>query len=171
MKTGMSTLKRNRVVGAGILLVLLLALAACNGQATALPPAEQSVANQPAAALAAEQPVANRPAGDLTRTNEGGAVTFLVRPLNLDSGSATLDFEVDMDTHSVDLGFDLASMAVLKTDTGVEISPSAYQGGGGHHVKGRLSFPADQAAGTRTLTLVISNAAGVAERLFTWQRQ
>jgi hypothetical protein len=76
-----------------------------------------------------------------------------------------------MNTHSVDLGFDLASMAVLKTDTGTEIAPSAYQGGSGHHVRGRLSFPEAPADGARTLTLVIRNAAGVAERTFTWQRQ
>lgn len=157
MTTWMRPLKRYQVIGAGILLVLALVLATCGGQAVAPP--------------AAEQPVTKQPAGDLTRTNEGGAVTFLVRPLNLDSGSDTLDFEVDMDTHSVDLGFDLAGMAVLKTDTGAEIAPSGYQGGGGHHVKGRLSFPAGQVAGARALTLVIRNAAGVAERTFTWQRQ
>jgi hypothetical protein len=76
-----------------------------------------------------------------------------------------------MDTHSVDLGFDLTDMAVLKTDTGAEIAPSGYQGGSGHHVKGRLSYPASQVAGARDLTLVIRNVAGVAERTFTWQRQ
>ena len=157
MTTRMRPLERSQVIGAGILLVLALVLAACGGQAAAPP--------------AGGQPVAEQPAGDLTRTNEGGAVSFLLRPLNLDSGSSTLDFEVDMDTHSVNLDFDLAGMAVLRTDTGAEIAPSAYQGGGGHHVRGRLSFPAGQAAGAKTLTLVIRNAAGVAERTFTWQRQ
>jgi hypothetical protein len=167
-----------------MLLVLALVLAACGGQAARLPAAGQPVVNQPSSP-AAEQPLANQqpalpaehqqaakqPEPSLTRTDEGGAVTFEVTPLNLDSRSATLDFEVDMNTHSVDLGFDLATMAVLKTDTGAEIAPSAYQGGSGHHVRGRLSFPEAPADGAKTLTLVIRDAAGVAERTFTWQRQ
>lgn len=106
---------------------------------------------------------------NLTRTNEGGAVTFEVTPLNLGSGSETLDFRVVMDTHSVELGFDLAAQAVLRMDTGAEIAPSAYQGGSGHHVDGRLSFPVAETAGARTLTLLIWDVAGVAEREFVWQ--
>jgi hypothetical protein len=108
---------------------------------------------------------------NLTRTNEGGAVTFEVTPLNLGNSSDTLDFRVAMDTHSVELGFDLAAQAVLRTDTGAEIAPSAYQGGSGHHVDGRLSFPAAKTAGARTLTLLIRDVAGVAERVFVWQLQ
>ena len=150
------TLKRDHKIGAGILLVLALVLAACSGQA---------------AVPAAGQPVGKDPAGDLARTDEGGAVTIVVTPLNLEGGSSTLDFEVAMNTHSVDLGFDLATMAALKTDSGAEIAPSAYQGGSGHHVKGLLSFPEAPTEGARTLTLVIRDAAGVAERTFTWQRQ
>jgi hypothetical protein len=168
-----------------MLLVLALVLAACGGQAARLPAPGQPVANLQPSSPAAEQPLANQqpalpaehqqaakqPEPSLTRTDEGGAVTFEVTPLNLDSGSATLDFEVDMNTHSVDLGFDLATMAVLKTDTGAEIAPSAYQGGSGHHVRGRLSFAEAPVDGAKTLTLVIRDAAGVAERTFTWQRQ
>ncbi len=143
--------KLSRVIAAGVLLLLALALAACGGQAAALPAPTQ-------------------PAADLSRTNEGGAVTFVVTPRDLDASSGTLDFDVSMNTHSVDLGFDLAKMAVLKTDTGAQIAPSAYQGGSGHHVRGMLSFPAAPAAGARTLTVVITNVAGVAERTFTWER-
>ncbi len=160
----MNRTQRGRVLGAGILLVLALVLAACGGQAVALPAPTQAAAGQASSAAPAQ------PAADLSRTNEGGAVTFVVTPRNLDASSGTLDFYVSMNTHSVDLGFDLAKMSVLKTDTGAEIAPSAYQGGSGHHVRGLLSFPAAPAAGARTLTLVISNAAGVAERTFTWER-
>ncbi len=76
-----------------------------------------------------------------------------------------------MNTHSVDLGFDLKSLSVLKTDTGAEIAPSAYQGGSGHHVTGKLSFPADKLVGAKTLMLIIKNVAGVTERTFTWNLQ
>lgn len=144
-----------------ILMAGVLMLSACSGQSAALAPT--TAPSQPA------KPAI--PPSDLTRTNEGGAVTFEVKPLNLGSGASTLDFDVTMNTHSVDLSFDLKSMSVLKMDTGAEIAPSAYQGGSGHHVEGKLSFPADKLAGAKMLTLIIRNVAGVAERTFTWNLQ
>ncbi|HSJ55250.1 MAG TPA: hypothetical protein VLC52_16030, partial [Anaerolineae bacterium] len=59
--------------------------------------------------------VAARPAGvsggvpggqvdaNAARTDQGGNVTFEVTPLNLGSSADTVEFEVVMDTHSVDL--------------------------------------------------------------------
>ena len=41
----------------------------------------------------------------------------------------------------------------------------------GHHVTCKLSFPADKLAGAKTLTLIIKDVAGVAERTFTWNLQ
>jgi hypothetical protein len=43
---------------------------------------------------------------DLSRTDEQGAVIVVVEPVNLDSPGETLDFEVSLDTHSVDLSTD-----------------------------------------------------------------
>ena len=171
-----------------ILMAVVLVLSACAGQSAALAPTAAPVqptvaqATRPTATMAApSQPAATQsarptptqaspaiPPGDLTRTNEGGSVTFAIKPINLGSGASTLDFEVDMNTHSVDLGVDLKALSVLKTDAGVEIAPLAYQGGSGHHVSARLSFPADKLAGAKKLTLVIRNLAGIPERIFSW---
>ena len=100
-------------------------------------------------------------------------MTFAIKPLNLGSGASTLDFDVTMNKHSVELNFDLKQLAVLKTDTGAEIKPSARfaQVGSGHHVESKLSFPADKIAGARMLTLILKNVSGVAERTFTWNLQ
>lgn len=166
-----------------ILMAVVLVLSACAGQAAMPAPTTTPVqptaaaVTQPAATTAPTQPAATKvaqpafPSSNLTRTNEGGSVTFEVKPLDLGSGASTLDFDVAMNTHSIDLGFDLKSMSVLKTDTGAEIAPSAYKGGSGHHVVGKLSFPAEKLAGAKTLTLILRNVAGVAERTFTWNLQ
>ena len=173
-----------------ILMAVVLVLSACAGQSAALAPTAAPVqptvaqATKPTATSAPSQPAATQsaqptptqpgpaiPPGDLTRTNEGGSVTFAIKPINLGSGASTLDFDVSMNTHSVELNFDLKQLAVLKTDTGAEIKPSAYQVGSGHHVESKLSFPADKISGARMLTLILKNVSGVAERTFTWNLQ
>jgi len=146
-----------------ILMAVALLLSACSGQLATLAPTAAPV--QPTVAQATRPAI---PPGDLTRTNDGGSVTFAIKPINLGSGASNLDFEVDMNTHSVDLGVDLKALSVLKTDAGVEIAPLAYQGGSGHHMSARLSFPADKLAGAKKLTLVIRNLAGIPERTFSW---
>jgi len=98
-------------------------------------------------------------------------VTFAIKPIDLGSGASTLDFDVSMNTHSVELNFDLKQLAVLKTDTSAGVKPSAYQVGSGHHVESKLSFPADKIGGARMLTLILKNVSGVAERTFTWNLQ
>jgi len=162
-----------------ILAAVVLVLSACSGQSAALAPTAAPVQPTVAQATQSVQPTPAQPAkpaippGDLTRSNEGGSVTIKVKPLNLGSGGTTLEFDVVMDTHSVELNFDLKQLAVLKTDTGAEVKPSARfaQVGSGHHVESKLSFPADKIAGARMLTLILKNVSGVAERTFTWNLQ
>jgi hypothetical protein len=159
-----------------ILIAGVSVLSACAGQSAALAPTAAPVQPTVAQATQSAQPTPTQPRpaippGDLTRTNEGGSVTIKVKPLNLGSGGATLEFDVVMDTHSVELNFDLKQLAVLKTDTGAEVKPSAYQVGSGHHVESKLSFPADKITGARMLTLILKNVSGVAERTFTWNLQ
>jgi hypothetical protein len=123
------------------------------------------------------QPEAGAPAAvwsDLSaQMDEQGAVTVEIRPLNLDQPGETLDFEVRMDTHSVDLSMDLAALATLTTDTGRTVQAAAWDGGaGGHHVSGRLSFPArlegeQYLDGARQITLTLVEVAAP-ERTFIW---
>ena len=160
-----------------ILLVTLLILSACAGQSATLARTAAPVQPTVAEATQSVEPTATQPAkpaippGDLTRTNEGGSVTFEVKPLNLgDAQAPTVDFEVAMDTHSVDLAFDLSRLSLLKTDTGVEAAVSVWSGsGGGHHVSGILSFTADKVTNARSLTLIIKDVSGVPERTFNWE--
>lgn len=108
------------------------------------------------------------------RTDLQGDVEFTVRPLNLHPDAEVLEFEVMMNTHSVDLGWDLASRSTLKTDTGVEVDATSWPVGGGHHYGGTLVFPASADDGkpvleaARTVTLVIRDT-DVPERIFTWE--
>jgi hypothetical protein len=141
-----------------------------------LAPGPQITVEAPDADLedTAAQPAA--PAGaavDDTLVDEQGAVVVAVTPLNIGQEGATLDFEVAMNTHSVDLSMDLATLATLTTDTGEEAAASFWDGPpGGHHATGVLSFPAAsgegrllKAATALTLTLVGVDAPA---RTFTW---
>lgn len=110
---------------------------------------------------------------DLTRTDEQGVVMFAVTPLNFEAASDTLEFNVSMNTHSVDLSMDLAQLSTLTTDTGITIQPIKWDATpGGHHVGGNLIFPGTQngksileGASKLTITIVNVNAAS---RVFEW---
>lgn len=110
------------------------------------------------------------------QADEQGAVTVSVTQLNLNGPTETLDFNVVMDTHSVDLSMDLAEQAELTTDTGLVVTANGWDGArGGHHVSGTLSFPAVIDGETvlnnvTRLTLTLRDV-DAAERVFTWQLQ
>lgn len=107
--------------------------------------------------------------------DEQGAVTVKATPLNLENPSETLDFEIVLNTHSVDLSMDLAMLASLTTDTGITIQAVNWEAPlGGHHVSGTLSFPAEADGnavldGATTFTVSIVNV-DAPERVFTWGR-
>lgn len=127
--------------------------------------------NTPAPIAAVVQP---GPASSLMREDSQGAVIFKITPRNLAAPGTTLDFDVVLDTHSVDLAWDLAAQAKLTTDTGLEVSGQSWPVGAGHHVEGLLTFPANTADGkllvdgATTLTLTIRET-DVPERVFVWQ--
>jgi hypothetical protein len=108
------------------------------------------------------------------QTNVGGGVTVKVSQLDV---ADAIGFKVVLDTHSVNLdAYDLGQLAVLRTRSGEEIAPLAWEApAGGHHREGTLSFPAVTADGTPVvqpdggqLVLVIRDIAGVPERSFAW---
>jgi hypothetical protein len=91
--------------------------------------------------------------------------------MNLDDKSAaTLDFDIALNTHSVDLAYDLTQIATLSNDAGEKVNPTKWDGpaGGGHHREGTLSFPQIKNRG-QALTLVLRGIADVPERTFTWK--
>jgi hypothetical protein len=93
-----------------------------------------------------------------------------VIPLNLDQPETALHFQVAMNTHWVELDYDLTRLAVLRTDRGDEVTPLRWDGSrGGHHVSGILYFPAVNLEDVHWIELVIRDVAGVPERDFRWE--
>jgi hypothetical protein len=164
------------------LLTLTLILTACS----AATPSSASTITQPAPvsntistptdkpAILATQSPNTADSSDMTRTDQQGAVVFEMTPLNLGTPSDTLEFNVSLNTHSVDLGMDLATLATLKTDTGVTVQATQWDAPrGGHHVEGKLIFPAAKDSkpileGATKLTLTIINL-DAPSRIFEWE--
>jgi DNA-binding beta-propeller fold protein YncE len=123
----------------------------------------------------ASRPAALLPAGDgtLTRVNHERAVTVEVTPLNLDGSGATVDFQVVLDTHAVELDYDLVQLSILRDDQGNEYAPVGWEGGqGGHHMSGILRFEnAGQILkpGRQYLELELQEIAQVPSRHFRWE--
>ncbi len=138
--------------------------------ATAVPSQEASTPT----AVPQEQPAAPvEPVPDLTQSAEAASVTVEVTPLTLqDVQAATLDFEITLSTHAVELAYDLTQIVVLRDDQGNEYRPASWEGPtGGHHVAGVLRF-ADRAtilqSGVTKVELDLQGIADVPSRLFRW---
>jgi hypothetical protein len=152
-----------------LILVLGLILVACGTAQTGISanPGVASAKSQPTSAQSGSGPDV------LIRTDNQGAVAFTVQPTNLSSADETLNFAFSMNTHSVDLSMDLASLATLSTDKGISVSGLSWNGpSGGHHVSGVLSFPTSNVGtpildGATKITLTIKNV-DAPERIFTW---
>ena len=147
----------------------VLFLGGCGGELAAEPP--DALSNQPQPGVT--EGIPEKTTALETAVDEQGEVKVAVTPVNLARDASTLDFEVVLDTHSVDLSMDLASLATLTTDNGRSVLANRWDGmAGGHHVSGFLSFPAsaDGVAlleGAAQLTLTIRDVDAPA-RIFTW---
>jgi outer membrane biogenesis lipoprotein LolB len=164
-----------------VLLFLSFLLAACSGNT---PAATQPFPTQTEPADKVTQPqndeLSTEPTTGQARSaypelsDEQGAVTVFVTPINLDNPGERIDFDVALETHSIDLSMDLATLATLSTDTGRSVQATQWDAPrGGHHVSGTLSFPTqvDGRAlleGAMTLTLTIKDL-DVPERVLTWE--
>jgi hypothetical protein len=159
-----------------LLFTVIFALASCSApQISGLtPPA--SKATQPIPATIAPLPTSatqlnNDP--NLVRADSQGSVEFLVVPKNLDAPAETLDFLIEMNTHSIDLSWNLAAQSTLTADNGLSVVGSSWPTGSGHHVQGTLKFPTKTTDGkplldgAKKLTLTIKEA-GVPTRVFEW---
>lgn len=147
------------------LLTFSLVLAACSATVTPLP-------TNPQSALVSTESAS--PANDSAiRIDEQGAIIIEITPLNLASPTDTFEFDVVMTTHSIDLSMDLATLSTLTTDTGVSVESTLWDAPlGGHHVEGKLIFPATKNGkpileGATKLTLTIINVDAPA-RIFEW---
>ncbi len=106
------------------------------------------------------------------RRSDAGRVVVDVQPLGLENDQEFWDFNVALNTHSVDLEYDLSQVAFLRCERGRDYDPVSWEGSppGGHHRQGVLRFtPLDHPSSF--LELVIRDVAGVPERVFRWENQ
>lgn len=110
------------------------------------------------------------------QVDQQGAVVIEIMPLNLNTPADTLEFEISMNTHSVDLSMDLAQLATLTTDAGISIGAAGWDAPrGGHHVNGKLLFPSTVdgnpvLAGATDITIQIREV-DASLRTFMWRVQ
>lgn len=104
-----------------------------------------------------------------SQENEGGNVTVTVKPKILKAGEKPI-FEVEFNTHSVDLSFDIEKLSFLTNDKGKTSNQSVWNGSppGGHHRSGTLAFTEILSEG-KFVELVIKDVAGIPKRSFKWQ--
>jgi hypothetical protein len=150
------------------LLILALTLAACSATPAPLP------SDSAPAPVSSDDSTAQFDSA--MRTDGQGAIIFEVTPLNLNAPADTLEFDIVLTTHSIDLSMDLATLATLTTDTGVIVQATLWDAPrGGHHVEGKLIFPATVDGksildGATKLTITILNA-DAPSRVFEWGAQ
>lgn len=156
-----------------VALIAAMGLSACASSPTGdgSPQALATIARTPVPTATTD--AAPGPAEDLVRRDSQGAVEFVVVPLNLNGPGDTLVFSVTMDTHSVDLGWDLAAGSTLETDTGLQVEAVDWPVGGGHHYAGNLVFPrltsdSEDLLTAGALRLVI-RSTDIPERVFSWE--
>ncbi len=101
--------------------------------------------------------------------NSGGEVDITVTPLSLAVGVKP-QFEIEFNTHSVELDFDIEKLASLSDDKNNLYANPTWEGSppGGHHRSGKLTF-GDSLKDTSSVTLVLRDISGVSERKFIWQ--
>jgi hypothetical protein len=136
--------------------------------------AESTPSSAPDQTVSGSGVTESTPSSGQTLADEQGAITIKVTPLNLNGSAEALVFDVVMDTHSVDLSMDLATLATLTTDNRIIVQAVEWDAPrGGHHVEGKLIFPSTQDGksileGATKLTLAILNL-DAPSRTFEWE--
>lgn len=104
-----------------------------------------------------------------SQENERGNVTVTVKPITLKMGENP-SFELEFETHSVNLDFDVAKQSYIVDDKGKRFNNGIWNGSppGGHHRNGTLSFN-NSLTQTNYVELIIKNIAGISERKFRWE--
>ena len=104
------------------------------------------------------------------QTNSRGNVTVQVKPINISKASKIWAFEVDLETHTVELSQDLVKNSVMVDDRGKSYYPVVWEGDppGGHHRKGILKFEAISPI-PKLILLKINKIGDTQERIFKWE--
>ena len=143
--------------------VFLLLVSGCGGSTA---PTVPIAASDPPAGASASAPAAGGP----VQTSEGGQVTVVA---TWAGAPADASFDIQLDTHSVDLdALDLAD-ATLRNDRGETLAARPWAAPeGGHHREGTLTFDGDASrflTGARWVELVLLGVGDVPERTLRWK--
>lgn len=96
-----------------------------------------------------------------------GVVSVDITPASMEAGEEIV-FDVVMNNHSVDLGYDYMQIATLTDAQGNTYKPKEWAGNSsGHHVSGRLIFP-DMLNQVEKLTLTL-NGVDNETADFSWE--
>lgn len=143
------------------ILPLAMLISACS--------AAGSTASAPASSPG-ESASATSATSESTRTSEGGQVTAVVDWAGPDDGA---EFDVTLDTHSVDLDALDLSDAVLRNDRSESLPAQPWAAPkGGHHREGVLTFEGDAAPffdGAKWVELILSGIGDLPERTLRWE--
>ena len=109
-------------------------------------------------------------ASGLTQTSEGGQVTVVATWVG---APADTTFDIQLDTHSVDLDALSLADATLRNDRGETLAAQPWAAPkGGHHREGALTFDGDASrflAGARWIELVFVGVGDLPERMLRWE--
>ena len=102
------------------------------------------------------------------KTSSERGVRVQVTPQVL-SNNKPVQFQIRLNTHSVELNQDMLVVAELRDSQGRAYKPVQWEGSppGGHHRSGTLTFSALQPP-VENVTLVLRDVGGVAQRTFSW---
>ena len=103
------------------------------------------------------------------KSNNQNGVRVQITPIVL-SPNKTAQFQLRLNTHSVELGQDLTVVAELRDDQDRTYKALQWKGSppGGHHRSGKLTFEALHTT-VREVTLIIREVGGVDQRVFSWK--
>lgn len=103
------------------------------------------------------------------QTSDKNMVRVDVKPVQLAAGEKAI-FQVSLNTHSVDLSYDMEKVCILQDNEGRVYKVSKWKGSspGGHHRNGTLEFPALE-GNPRSVKLILKGIADVPERAFEWK--
>lgn len=104
-----------------------------------------------------------------TQKSNSNMVIVEVKPVELVAGKPAT-FDIRLDTHSVDLGYDMVKAGLLRDSQERTYTPETWKGSppGGHHRSGVLEFPTLE-GNPSSVTLTLKDIGGVPERSFQWK--
>ncbi len=106
----------------------------------------------------------DKPSADLSEPRENSEAGIKITATYLPDITDATAFEIQVTAHK-NYNDDFRNNSYLRDPSGKIYLPLSYEGTGGHHARGTLSFPKIE---SNRFKLVIKDVAGVNERVFNW---